>query len=139
MELVAVDHVSPEYAEQVAAMLRDTGFHPRYDDLPTYSLDGASITRTMQPIYVPAEEADAARRVLAAYYDEANAGMQERINQLPKWWKGLGTPFAIAAGLALVTALGSGNFIYGLGVWLVSFIILIQIRQLLDSLRKPSS
>ncbi|MEM9345061.1 MAG: hypothetical protein AAGB26_00460 [Planctomycetota bacterium] len=89
MKLVEIDQVYTEYAKDIAALLRESGFDARYDDLPRVELTGHPIAAMTTPIYVPQEQAQDARRVLAAYYAEARAGMHERISKLPPWWHGL--------------------------------------------------
>ncbi|MEM6257607.1 MAG: hypothetical protein AAF711_14415 [Planctomycetota bacterium] len=129
MDLVAVDHVSPDFVEEVAALLRDGGFHPRYDDRRRLIVhNNIPTSHTRVTIYVPEDEAEQAKAVLAAYYDEHVKGYRYRMSQLPPWWDGLLGPFMIALVIGAMVGIASRNAGFGVGGWLLGFILVLKAK-----------
>jgi len=127
MDIVVVDRVVPEYAEQIVSLLRETGLHPQYDDLPRLIVhNNTPSIQTKTAIYVPAEEAEAAKTVLAAFYEENSLQQRERLSQLPPIYKGLIKPTLMALAIGIVVAIVSRNPFYGFAAWLVSFLVAAQ-------------
>ena len=135
MKLVVIDHISPLHAGDIASLLEESGFDVRYDNLPRVSLPGHCIAPTTTPIYVPKEQAGDAQRVLSAYYAESEKRMQERISQLPPWWKGFGKfkkPAWLAFIPGLVIAVLFQHPALFLAGWVVGFIVLLQAASCLN-------
>lgn len=127
MDLVVVDRVAQPYVEDVAALLADSGLHPRYDNLRRLIVhNNIPTSQAHVAIYVPADEADAARQILAAYHEESHAIFDERMQKLPPVGKVFLLPGLGSFGLGVLVAIANRDPIMGLGVWLVSFILIIK-------------
>lgn len=127
MDLVVVDRVSREYVEEVAALLSEAGLHPQYDNLPRLIVHNNIPTiHSKVALYVPADEANQARQILAAYYEQCHATRDERLRQLPPLVKDFALPGLLSFGIGLLVAIANRDPIMGLGVWLIAFILIIK-------------
>jgi hypothetical protein len=128
MNLVVVDRVSRDFVAEVAKLLSDSGLHPRYDDLPRYVLKYDIPTmHSRVRIYVPADEAERAKQILAAYYEETERLSSERLSKLPPLHDAFVTPALVSIVLGVAVALIGSNPGYGIAAWLVSFLIAIPV------------
>ena len=126
MKLVAIDHVPPISAPEIAQLLLDSGFDARYDTNPRMLADGSPLTEGTTPIYVPAEQVEDARVVLGAYYQEARAHSTPLLD-LPAFWNAFGIPTLLGALLGVVSGLLTASATVGAGFGLVGFISLTSV------------
>lgn len=125
-ELVAVDHVHPDHAEDISILLETAGLNPRYVDHPRHF---EHITRvrglTTTPIYVPEDEAEAARAVLADYYAQAERRFKA---EMKGWWRPFIVPLAAAIALGVIVGVLTGQGPYGFAAAVIGFIVALKIN-----------
>ena len=121
MKLVAVYHIHYRRAGEIVDRLTSAGLHPKFDDGPRWSLLYGGFSTT--PIYVPEEEADLARKVVATWLAESEA----KAAAIAIRWTPLLIPGILALIIGAAVGIASGRFTSGLATFVGGFIVIIQL------------
>ncbi len=122
MPLVAIEHVNIMHVREIVAVLTNAGLHPWFDDNPRLIEVNRDLSTT--PVYVPEEEAEQARRILANWHASAD----DRVRAITRgWWRELMPALGLTLAIGGVTWILTRSLAESVVAAIVGFFVVLQV------------